>query len=627
MKQASKLANSISDLKFFFVGIIVFVCCLFPLRTYDSFVGLNQIDIIAPVFFTLAISLSFFFAGEIIFAKNYTIRHTAADILVIAYMLYTGVCFALQHRTINPETFFEFITLVILFLIFRNVKPQHVKYLLLLFPLVGIAQIIYGIANQTQYFMPGYGLVDVTGVFNNTGIMGGFMSVVFVATLCLPIRNTDSSKFIHRIPFMKILRFVLLFLFFIQLLASHSRAAWCGSLAGCVYFIFFRPEGIYQRFVRKNSIRKLLMGVAISLSVIALVVGLYAVRKESADGRLLIWRISLDMIKDKPVFGYGINGFQANYMEYQARYFSLHPTSSFSNLADNNGFAFNEVLKLLVEQGIMGLLLLGALGYILFFKNRENPPEITAIKATLVALFTFGCFSYPSDVFQLNVIQVMLVALLNSTSSQVPILKKCGGDRWVLRLPFALFLKKQPRIGKIVIVAGLLLFYGVIITFLTNSVLQYDAACNDWKKGLTLFNNQRGIKLLQSCYPTLSNNGLFMTNYGKVLTLSGAYSEAIPVLQKANVLQPQASNYTELGKCYRATGNTAGARGAWNTASRMIPALFTPLYLIAKMDYETGELPEARNLARQLMEKKPKIRNQETDSIQSEMAQLIDAIQ
>jgi O-antigen polymerase len=626
MKQANKLANSISDLKFFLVGIVVFICSLFPLRTYDSFVGLSQIDVIAPVFFALAIALFFLFVGEIIFAKNYTMRLTAADILVMAYMLYIGVRFALQHTTVNPETFFEFITLVILYLIFRNVKPKYVKYILLFFPLVGIAQIIYGIANQTQYFMPGYGLVDVTGVFNNTGIMGGFMAVVFVATLCLPIKNTDSSKFIHRIPVMKILRFVFLFLFFIQLLASHSRAAWCGSLAGCGYVIFFRSEGIYPRFVRKNSFRKLLMGVSISLLIIVLIVGLYAVRKDSADGRLLIWRISLDIIKDKPVFGYGINGFQANYMEYQARYFTSHPTSSFSNLADNNGFAFNEELKLLVEQGIMGLLLLGALVYILLFKNQENSPEITAIKATLVALFAFGCFSYPSDVFQLNVILVVLIALLNSISSSTPLLKKKGVNRWTLRLPIASFFKRQPRIGKVAITVGLLLFYGIII-ILTSSVLRYNAACNDWKKGLTLFNDQRGIKLLQSCYPTLSNNGLFLSNYGKLLTLSGAYPAAIPVLQKANILQPLANNYTELGKCYWATGNTAGARGSWNTASRMIPELFTPLYLIVKMDYETGELPEARNLARQLLDKKPKIRSQETDSIQAEMAQLIDAIQ
>lgn len=619
MKQVNKLANSISDMKFFLVGMVVLVCSLFPLRTYDSFVGLSQIDFIVPVILSLVFLLTLLYIGEVIRTKNYSIRLTTIDAIVMVYMFYIGIRFALQYRTVNPETFFEFITLVILYLIFRGVKPKFTKYILLLFPLAGIAQIGYGIANQTQYFMPGYGLVDVTGVFNNTGILGGFMAIVFVATLGFPIKNTDSKRFINRISFMKILRFLILFLIFIQLLASHSRAAWCGWLAGCVYFIVCRPNGIFQRFVQKNSFRKLLMGVVISLSVVALLVGLYSIRKDSANGRLLIWEVSLEMAKDKPVFGHGINGFQANYMEYQARYFAAHPDSPFSNLADNNLFAFNEVLKLLVEKGIIGLLLLGALGYVLFTRspsnsNEEEIRETTGIKATLVALFAFGCFSYPGDIFQLNVILVALIAPLNPP------------EGWTLRLSFADFMEKRNGVRKVAIKAGLLLSYGIIVTVLTTSVLQYNAACKDWKKGLSQFTDNRGISLLQSCYPTLSNNGVFLINYGRVLTLSGAYIDAIPVLLRANVRLPQESSYIDLGRCYRATGNTAAAREAWNTASSMIPALFTPQYLIAKMDYETGKLPEARNLARKLLGKKPKIRSSETDSMQTEMARMVEAI-
>jgi len=581
---------------------------------------LSQIDFIVPVILSLVFLLTLLYIGEVIRSKNYSIRLTTIDAIVMLYIFYTGIRFALQYRTVNPETFFEFITLVILYLIFRGVKPKFTKYILLLFPLAGIAQIAYGIANQTQYFMPGYGLVDVTGVFNNTGILGGFMAIVFVATLGFPIRNTHSRKFIHRIPFMKILRFVILFLLFIQLLASHSRAAWFGCLAGCIYFIVCRPNSIFQRFVQKNSFRKLLMGVVISLSVIALLVGLYTIRKDSADGRLLIWKVSLEMVKDKPIFGHGINGFEANYMEYQAQYFAAHPDSPFSNLADNNRVAFNEVLKLLVEQGIVGMLLLAALVYVLFLKmptkgNEAESREAVACKATLIALFTFGCFSYPTNVFQMNVILVALIAPLNPPE---------GGT---LRLPFADFMESWRVIGKVAIKIGVILIYCMVVTILTTSVLRYNAACSDWKKGLTQFADKRGIKLLQSCYPALSSNGVFLSNYGKALTLSGAYTDAIPILLRANARLSLSNNYLELGSCYRATGNIAAAREAWNTASRMIPALFTPLYLTAKMDYETDNLPEARNLARQLLEKKPKIRSQETDSMQKEMAQMVEAIE
>jgi len=653
-RTVNKLINGISELKFFIAGLVALICSLFPLRTYDTFVGLSQIDFIAPVIYCLVILLTLLFMGEISCVKNYSFRITPIDAIVMAYMLYSGIRFAVQYRTVNPETLFEFITLVILYFIFRGIKRKFTRYLLLLFPLAGIAQIEYGIANQTQYFMPGYGLADVTGVFNNTGILGGFMSIAFVATLGLPIKNTDSKRFINRITFLKILRVVILFLFFIQLVASHSRAAWFGCLAGCVYFIVCRPNGIFQRFVQKNSFRKLLMGVVIGLSVVALLIGLYTLRKDSANGRLLIWKVSLEMVKDKPVFGHGINGFQANYMEYQARYFASHPDSPFSNLADNNLFAFNEVLKLLVERGIVGLLLLGALGYVLFIKtptygNKAETREATGLKASLVALFAFGCFSYPTDVFQMNVILIALIAPLNppeggtfglalhsllrlqkvtKSSELEPDSMNSRNNQRILRFPLADFMKKRSGIGKGAIRAGLIIIFGIVATVLTTSVLRYEAVCRNWEKGLKQFSTKpecQSIKLLQSCYPALRNNGVFLANYGKALTLSGAYTEAIPVLLKANTRLPLASNYMELGKCYRATGNTIGAKEAWIKASRMIPSLFTPKYLLAKMQYETGNLSEARNLASQLLEKKPKIRSPETDSIQKEMARMVEA--
>ena len=655
-RTVNKLANGISELRFFIAGLVALICSLFPLRTYYSFVGLSQIDFIAPVIYCLVILLTLLFMGEISCVKNYGIQITPIDVIVMAYMLYTGIRFAVQYRTVNPETFFEFITLVILYFIFRGIKRKFTNYLLLLFPLAGIAQIVYGIANQTQYFMPGYGLVDVTGVFNNTGILGGFMAIAFVATLGLPIRNTASKRFIDRIPFLKILRVVILFVFFIQLVASHSRAAWVACLAGCTYFIVFSQGGIFQRLVRTNSFRKLLMGVVISLSVVALLVGLYSIRKDSANGRLLIWKVSLEMIKDKPVFGLGINGFQANYMEYQARYFRTHPDSPFSNLADNNQFAFNEVLKLLVERGLVGFLLLGALGYVLFIKaatygNKAETHEATGLKASLVALFAFGCFSYPTDVFQMNVVGVLLIALaplnppirgtfglalyslfrlqkVTKSSGLEPDSMNSRNNQRILRFPFADFMNKLSEIGRGAIRTGLIMIFGIVATVLTTSVLRYEAVCRNWEMGLKQFSTKpecRSIKLLQSCYPVLRTNGVFLTTYSKALTLSGTYTEAIPVLLKATARLPLASNYMELGKCYRAIGNTAGAKEAWIKASWMIPLLFTPTYLLAKMQYETGNLPEARNLASQLLGKKPKIRSPETDSIQKEMARMVEA--
>jgi O-antigen ligase len=63
------------------------------------------------------------------------------------------------------------------------------------------------------------------------------------------------------------------------------------------------------------------------------------------------------MIKEKPLFGHGVGGFKANYMNYQARYFEEHPDSKYAMLADNVNRPFSEYLLLLTEYGLAGFAL------------------------------------------------------------------------------------------------------------------------------------------------------------------------------------------------------------------------------------------------------------------------------
>ncbi|WP_300852089.1 O-antigen ligase family protein, partial [uncultured Bacteroides sp.] len=78
---------------------------------------------------------------------------------------------------------------------------------------------------------------------------------------------------------------------------------------------------------------------------------LYLHKKDSGNGRLLIWRVSCEMIKDAPLWGHGVDGFQKNYMLYQASFFNKYPTHKWRMLADDNSFAFNEYIKFVVEHG------------------------------------------------------------------------------------------------------------------------------------------------------------------------------------------------------------------------------------------------------------------------------------
>lgn len=64
------------------------------------------------------------------------------------------------------------------------------------------------------------------------------------------------------------------------------------------------------------------------------------------------------MISQKPILGYGENGFKNHYMTFQEQYFAKHHNSPYKDLADNITHPFNEYLLILTNYGILGLSIL-----------------------------------------------------------------------------------------------------------------------------------------------------------------------------------------------------------------------------------------------------------------------------
>jgi O-antigen ligase len=96
--------------------------------------------------------------------------------------------------------------------------------------------------------------------------------------------------------------------------------------------------------------------VAIFLSI-----KLYHFKKDSADGRLLMWTVSLNMIKEKPLTGFVPGGFRKLYPLWQGEYIANRDDSLWTILADDVSSPFNEFLKTGIEQGIIGLLFIAGI--------------------------------------------------------------------------------------------------------------------------------------------------------------------------------------------------------------------------------------------------------------------------
>lgn len=138
----------------------------------------------------------------------------------------------------------------------------------------------------------------------------------------------------------------------LAIILSSSRTAMLSFGVCCIYDILDR-----------RGIRK---GVFVIMAVMCMIPLFYIIRPYSADVRLLIWRSSIGMVRENPLLGSGMESFASDYMIYQAKYFSGHPDSCFIMLAANHNRAYNEFIRILCEEGVVGLVLfLGSIVWML----------------------------------------------------------------------------------------------------------------------------------------------------------------------------------------------------------------------------------------------------------------------
>lgn len=194
---------------------------------------------------------------------------------------------------------------------------------------------IYGIFQGISIF-PSNPYLGITGGFDNPAGYAASLCAGFPMILYLP--KLSQSKWVMGSTFFAVLLIVF------AVILSGSRAGMLSIIVMLILWLLLKVKVTGK------------MVVLSSVSILLLFSILYFYKKDSADGRLLIWQCSWEMIKEKPLLGHGIGGFQANYMNYQANYFKQNPDSSFVRLADSTNRAFNEYVLLIVNYGFVGLI-------------------------------------------------------------------------------------------------------------------------------------------------------------------------------------------------------------------------------------------------------------------------------
>ncbi len=456
--------------------------------------------------------------------------------------------------------------------------------------------------------------------------------------------------------------------------AARSRAAWLGAIAGVIYLALHKyhlnsllrylitgriksPLGKRSSALANLGVntRKIVIVLLPALVLLAGSLSLYHYKKDSADGRMLIWTVTANIIKDYPLLGVGQDLFKAHYMDYQADYFRNHPNSKYEQVADDNQYAFNEFLNTWAENGLIGFLLLMGIVVAIFFsvlnhkehegiinheghKDHEEKYEVgesqlaivnlqpeTITKASILAILVFGMFAYPSEILPIKIVAVICLGVLaNYNALNLSNFQSRSVKREASNISNSEALKPSniQTLFKLTL-TGLTLMLTIGAYSKTNELR---LAYKTWNDAFDLYNYGLYSECLedyQKAYPLLQRNGEFLVNYGKALSIAEKHTDAIKILGQAKNYQSNTVLCTAFGDSQKALKQYTDAEKNYWQASEMTLGKFYPQYLLAKLYDETGQQQKAVDMATSLLKKEVKVESTAMEEIHDEMKKII----
>ena len=505
--------------------------------------------------------------------------------LIFTVLALSGICF--YHPDSDLFGLARF-SLIILYWSIRQTGGLNILFLyvttlisILILSTWGYLQIWQIIPSNHTYF-------NLTGPYSNPTVYAGVLclliSVPIIVLFHLPQNNIPKLFYYWNILTCLLALPILCF--------TQCRSAWIALLAIIGYAIYRR---IQLSFYVKAGI---------VLSSIFIVCWLYQYKSDSADGRLLIWKVTAQMIKEKPLKGFGPHGFTANYMNYQADYLRTKGTPRDKQLADNNHYVYNEPLRWMVEYGIVGLLLYFSLIYIIF-SLRKNSVHSRCIKALGIAGITWGSFSYPDQTFPILVIMVIAMAEMSNLQKKY-IIKKIPTWSWHTLLQFPIFIA---IIGQSFLLIKMYQHHHQLF-----QVVQNDNRPKS-EQILTEFTQLKTV---------LKNEKIFWMYYCHILHRLQKDTVLLENIYHWEYLHPSTHTYILKGDALQRLGKIKEAEKAYWTAHYMVPSRQKARYKLVLLYQSQGRTSDAYRLAYEILTEKVKVYGFETYEMHRDLERIFE---
>ena len=563
--------------------MLLFLFCIFCLLLlYTPFVsgeGLANGLVMGKVFWIhLVMGIGYLALFVSLFQKK-MLKLNAADGLLIAYYLSILLTYSWKLNP-EPEKLALATQLVGLWFILRQALTLYrplAGFILLLLTLGGLSEALLGMAQLHGWALSNHSLFNITGTFYNPGPYSGYLALLL--PICLSFTR-------HHKPFPKYYGWLCVMAILLVLPAGMSRTAWLAALIGCGYLVYQWNRTKVQLFAQKHpKYLRVLLVAGCLFGMGCLYMG-YHLKKDSADGRFLLWKVTTEVITRHPLSGTGLGGFPAAYAQAQADYLQ-QATPREALVAGCPEYAFNEFLQIGAEQGVLSLSLfllwLGSIGYYAQKQKR------TGIIACLIAFMLFACASYPLQLPEFWLLFISLGAISATPEIQI---------------------SPAPRLKTITI--GLLVTSMLIGGYALFCQKDYYPAYRGWSRLQTLYQSQAYSSIADDYLrlaSRLSHKPEVLFEAAQCQSKTGNPQEAVRLLKRATRLSADPMIHYMLAKNEQALCRYQEAEKTLLYALRILPERIYPYYLLVRLyaepDYQYPEKLKAA--ADSVLTKEPKV--------------------
>ena len=518
---------------------------------------IQSLTIILLVFFLIDTKIYFYLSLQFFFAFSYIALiltgiviswHwlTSSEIKITLSLLLMGVwgIFVLLHtHLVKPAEEYKVFYLMSGILYFFGFtflfRKQKIKFeqLYRLFAWFAVVQAVVCLLQGIGLFSSGDLNYAMKGTFNNPNTTAMYLALAFPFFLSNVISKNKIK--LHGIATIAL---------FAAIVLLKCRTAYVGLVVVSIVF-FLKNESIKSRWSRVGRIAKL----CILITTLALLTGLFSFlyfqKKASADGRIFVWKVSLEMLKDNPLTGVGYGFFERDYNLSQAHYIQTQSTTtSEKEHARYVYMPYNDFLEHALEGGAMGFLLYALLmAWIVLLAVRSKRLDMAAI-----------------------VLAYSVMMLINFAQQAIPV--------WVLFLtataaltthekPLFVFSNKHLINWNCALALLIVFVFGMKLHIRKHAQEQLQVAIGECKLG----NFHNAMHILDRNVDDAGTSEAYFRHYGSILIAGRKTKEACRILERATCYSSTPSLQLDLAFTYLKLGERDKAMERLVLVQNMVP--------------------------------------------------------